>query len=96
MISPYVPIIEQLDACRTDAERARWLLRCPHGELGKYEFIIRVRLRLAGFLPGVAYLEEERAAIWKEREDDGSLSDEAADMVRSARARMMAIARGAP
>lgn len=95
-MSNLVPIIEELENARTDAERARWLLQCPHGYLGKYEMTIRNRLRNAGFLAGVDYLETERAAIWMVRDDDGSISAAAAEVITSARARMMAIARSVP
>lgn len=95
-MSNLVPIIEALDSCRSHAEMARWLLSCPHGYLGKYETIIRVRLRSAGFLAGVEYLETERSLMWLERDHEGGLTDEATALARSARSRMMAIARSAP
>lgn len=90
-----LPIIEELANTRTDAERARWLLRCPPGYLGKYEATIRGRLRAAGFLRGVDYLETERLVIWMPRRDDGTLSDKAGELLRGERAAMMAIAEGA-
>ncbi|MFD1328277.1 hypothetical protein [Mycoplana ramosa] len=89
-----LPIIEELANARSDAERARWLLRCPPGYLGKYEMTIRNRLRAAGFLAGVAYLETERLVIWMPRKGDGSPSDNALELLQGARAEMMAIAAG--
>lgn len=89
-----LPIIEELANTRTDAERARWLLRCPPGYLGKYESTIRNRLRIAGFHAGVEYLETERLVIWMPRNDDGSWSEKAAELLRGARADMLAIAEG--
>lgn len=56
-VNPLTPWIEQLDNCRTDAERARWLLTAPYSQLMTYEFAIRNRLRLARFQLGINYLD---------------------------------------
>lgn len=88
--------IAELEACRTDAERARWLLTCSHGHLGRYEMTIRNRLMSAGFLAGLAYLDAERAAKFMRREPDGTLPQAAANSLVSARVRMMLIAEGGP
>lgn len=93
-MSGLVPIIEELERARTDAERALWLLQCPPGYLGKYEMTIRNRLRSAGFLAGVDYLETERLVIWMPRAEDGSTSENAAELLAQARAVMMVIAGG--
>lgn len=93
-MSGLVPIIEELERARTDAERALWLLQCPPGYLGKYEMTIRNRLRSAGFLAGVDYLEAERLVIWMPRAADGSTSESAAELLAQARAVMMTIAGG--
>lgn len=94
-MNPLVPIIEELEACRSDAARARWLLQCPPGYLGKYEMTIRNRLRSAGFLAGVEALETERLVIWMPRKADGSLSDKARELLEQSRAILIAIAEGA-
>lgn len=95
-MSNLVPIIEELENARTDADRARWLLQCPQGFLGKYEMTIRNRLRSVGFLEGVDALEAERLVIWMPRKADGSLSDNAAEILGQWRARLMQIAEGGP
>jgi hypothetical protein len=93
-MSNLVPIIEQLEDARSDAERARWLLQCPPGYLGKYEMTIRNRLRSSGFLVGVEALEIERLVIWMPRKTDGSLSEKAEELLSQSRAQLIAIAEG--
>lgn len=93
-MSDLLPIIEELANAGSHQERARWLLRCPPGYLGKYEMTIRNRLRLAGFLAGVEYLETERLVVWMPRKEDGNQSDKALEMLAGARAQMIAIAEG--
>jgi hypothetical protein len=95
-MSNLVPIIEELENCRTAAERARWLLQCPSGYLGKYEMTIRNRLRIAGFVAGVDALETERLVIWMPRKPDGGLSDKAAEMLSQSRQILVIIAEGGP
>lgn len=55
--------IQALADCRTDQERAEWLLTCPRLKLAKYEITIRSRLQNAGFLDGVAYLDDELSRL---------------------------------
>lgn len=93
-VSNLVPIIEELESCRSDAERARWLLQCPPGYLGKYEVTIRNRLRIAGFAAGVEALETERLVIWMPRRPDGGMSDKAAEMLGQSRKILITIAEG--
>lgn len=93
-MSNLVPIIEELENCRSDAERARWLLRCPSGYLGKYEMTIRNRLMIAGFTAGLDALETERIAIWMPRKPDGGLSDKAAELLGQSRQILVTIAEG--
>lgn len=95
-MSNLVPIIEELENCRSDAERARWLLQCPAGYLGKYEMMIRNRLRIAGFAAGIDALETERLVIWMPRKPDGGLSDKAAEMLSQSRQILVTIAEGGP
>jgi len=93
-MSNLLPIIEQLDNALSDAERARWLLECPPGYLGKYEMTIRNRLRSAGFLAGVDYLEAERLVIWMPRSATGEIRAAAREILTTARAAMVAVAEG--
>ncbi|MFC3071503.1 hypothetical protein [Shinella pollutisoli] len=93
-MSNLVPIIDELENARTDAARARWLLQCPPGYLGKYEMTIRNRLRSAGFLAGIDYLETERLVIWMPRGATGEMRAAAQEMLAAARSAMVAIAEG--
>lgn len=86
--------IAALEACRSDAERANWLLTCSHDILGRYDMTIRNRLMIAGFHAGLVYLDAERAAKCTPREADGCLPLAAADLLTSARLRMRQIAEG--
>ncbi|WP_157928857.1 hypothetical protein [Pararhizobium haloflavum] len=52
-----LPIIEQLSDADSDQARADWLRRCPLSILMTYDFTIRNRLQVAGFLAGVDYLD---------------------------------------
>lgn len=94
-MSNLVPIIEELENCRSDAERALWLLQCPPGYLGKYEMTIRNRLMSCGFRAGLDALEAERLVIWQPRNPDGSLGDKAVELLALSRGRLIAIAGGA-
>lgn len=89
-----VPIIEELENCRSHAERALWLLQCPPGYLGKYEMTIRNRLMSSGFREGLDALETERLVIWMPRAADGGLSEKAAEMLAQSRAILISIAEG--
>ena len=93
-MSNLVPIIEELENCHSDAERARWLLQCPPGYLGKYEMTIRNRLMSRGFREGLDALEIERLVIWQPRNADGSLGDKAVELLAQSRGWLIAIAEG--
>lgn len=58
-----LPIIEELADAPNHAARADWLLSCPLAILMTYQTTIRARLRNAGFLDGVEYLEVELARM---------------------------------
>ncbi|HEU0071184.1 MAG TPA: hypothetical protein VFS04_07810 [Alphaproteobacteria bacterium] len=59
MNNPLVDEIQALADCRSDAERADWLLTVPLSVLSHYEMTIRNRLQISGFHAGVTYLEQE-------------------------------------
>ena len=58
-----LPIIEELADAPNHAARAIWLLSCPLAILMTYQTTIRARLRNAGFLEGVDYLDIELATM---------------------------------
>ncbi|MGI2031959.1 hypothetical protein ACRQ1B_06155 [Rhizobium panacihumi] len=58
-----LPIIEGLANARSQRDRADWLVRCPLHILAKYDFTIRNRLDVAGFLGAGDYLD----AVWVAR-----------------------------
>lgn len=80
-----LPIVEQLYDCQTDAERAAWLLRVPHGVILRDLSTIRTVLRSAGFLAGVACVEVEFAALNATRLPDGRLPEAHEAAVKDAR-----------
>lgn len=85
--NPMVEEIEQLWSCQTHAERAEWLLSCPLPKLFTYQDTIINRLRNAGFLAGVDYLEAELHR-WRKPRVLGAmlaLNGHAADMLAIAR-----------
>ena len=72
-MSDITPILEILMDCRTDAERADWLLRAPKGILFRDYCSIRRILAAAQFVRGVDALDVEFAAINATRMADGEL-----------------------
>jgi len=66
-----LPIIEELDTAKTDADRAVWLLSCPLQILGKYRDTIANRLHHAGFQFGIEYLEAEFVGLMAVRGPEG-------------------------
>jgi hypothetical protein len=68
-----LPIVELLADCKTDAERAQWLLSVPQGVIYRDHAAIRAVLRKAQFTLGVECLEVEFAAINATRLPDGGL-----------------------
>lgn len=94
-MSNLLPIIEQLDNAKTDAERAAWLLSCPLQILGKYRETIANRLHHAGFQWGLDYLEAEIAGLMAVRGRDGVPVGGPAATLVFARLGMGAIADGA-
>ncbi|MBB4007790.1 hypothetical protein [Allorhizobium taibaishanense] len=92
-MSGLLPIVEQLEDCQTDAERAEWLLRVPMGVIYRDQAEIRLVLRTAGFLAGVSYLDVEFAAINSTRSGQGCWRDGVLLTVGAARAAMLDVAR---
>lgn len=70
-----LPIIEELAGAPNDAARATWLLSCPLAILMTYQTTIRARLRNAGFLYGVDYLEVELARMRSVRSHGSFMMD---------------------
>lgn len=91
-MSNLLPIIEDLDNARGDAERAAWLLSCPLQILGKYRDTIVNRLQHAGFHFGIEYLEAELAGLMAVRGRDGVPVGGPAETLVFARFAMQAIA----
>ncbi|NTG74495.1 hypothetical protein G6M02_14305 [Agrobacterium rhizogenes] len=72
-MSGLLPIVELLADCKTDAERAQWLLSVPQGVIYRDHVAIRAVLRKAQFALGVECLELEFAAINATRSPHGEL-----------------------
>lgn len=89
-----LPIIEILMDCKSDQERADWLLRCPLSVLMTYQATIHQRLAHAGFHDGVAYLEAELVALRGVRCHTGDLVDGPRRVREAGRLAMMEIAYG--
>ena len=85
-----LPIIEELANCKTDAERALWLLQCPRGILFKYEFTIRNRLYNAFFPQGIAYIEAEMSLHQAVRQSNGEHRPTTLAMLAAARDQLLA------
>lgn len=85
-MSDITPILEILMDCRTDAERAGWLLRAPKGILFRDYCSIRRILAAAQFVRGVDALDVEFAAINATRMADGELPAAIMSGVETARA----------
>lgn len=80
-----LPIVELLADCKTDAERAQWLLSVPQGVVYRDHAAIRAVLRKAQFALGVECLEVEFAAINATRLSDGELPHSVTLSIRAVR-----------
>ncbi len=89
-----IPLIRQLEDCRTDLERAQWLLTADLEVFVLCELTIRRTLRQAGFLGGVTYLETELAALRRPRRSNGHLFNSME--IGAARGVMYRVALGMP
>ncbi|MFB2562443.1 hypothetical protein [Rhizobium sp. IMFF44] len=68
-----LPIVEQLADCRTHAERADWLMRCPNFIFHRDPLVLRRILHAAGLMAGAAYVDAKLAEQTATRLADGSL-----------------------
>lgn len=86
-----LPVVELLLDCKTDAERARWLLTVPLIVLYRDQVAIRQALRAASFEDGVRLMDAEIAGLTAVRLRSGRIPatiDQSAKIERTA---MMAI-----
>jgi hypothetical protein len=72
-MSAFLPIVEELADCETDAQRADWLLRVPAGVICRDSSAIRRILMEARFTLGVQAFDLEFAALNATRLADGGL-----------------------
>lgn len=91
-----LPLLEILDDCTKDAERADWLLRVPDGIVLRDYDPIRNILLTAGFRHGADFLGIRLSAVHATRGDDGELPETIRSALEMARSAMRAIAFGAP
>ena len=69
-----LPIIEELAACTTNAERADWLLRAPPYVFHRDHMTLRRILQERRHSAGVAYVEAKLAEQMRTRMADGSIA----------------------
>lgn len=65
------PLVEELMACQTDAERAQWLLHIPLSFIATRQAEIEDALLLARYTDGLTYLTVMAAALSQRRDADG-------------------------
>ncbi len=87
------PIIEQLQDCSTDAERARWLLNVPTFIIYRDQLTIYRALRNAGFAHGEQLVDIEISALLTVRDGGGHLPADIGVMLGAARSFMASLAR---
>jgi len=88
-----LPLFETLDAARSDADRARWLLAVPLSILMTYQKAIRDRCRVAGFADGIAYVDMMMTALRSVRGRDGQFADNAREILEVASNSLITIVR---
>ncbi len=88
-----LPVVEQLEECRTDAERARWLLSIPTFIFYREQTNIYRLLRTARFALGERLVDIEISALLSVRDCYGRLPAEMDEMVDSMRNCMETLAR---
>lgn len=86
------PVIEELQDCTNDAERARWLLRIPVVMLYREQTAIYRTLRAARFSRGEELVDIEISALLSVRDRFGRLPAETDAVVSAARSFMEALA----
>ena len=87
------PVIEQLQDCRTDAERARWLLNIPVFTFYREQTAIYRVLRNARFARGEQLVDLEISALLTVRDRFGRLPADVEDLLNAARTFMETLAR---
>jgi hypothetical protein len=87
------PVIEQLQDCRTDAERARWLLNIPVFIFYREQTAIYRALRKARFALGERLVDIEISALLSTRDRYGRLPADMDELVGAARTGLAALAR---
>ena len=88
-----LPVVEQLQDCQTDAERARWLLSVPVMVLYRDQTDIYRVLRAARFMRGQRLMNAEISALLAVRNSYGRIPVETEAMVCAERAFLEVIAR---
>lgn len=88
-----MPVVEILLECKTDAERAEWLLRAPQGVIYRDHVAIRRVLQEARFSLGLEALDVEFAAINATRLPDGGLPHTVVLGVHAVRSSLRDVAR---
>lgn len=87
------PVVEELQDCVNDAERARWLLKIPVVLLYREQTAIYRVLRNARFARGEELVNIEISALLLARDRFGRLPAETDAVVSAARSFMEALAR---
>ena len=88
-----LPVVELLEECRSDAERARWLLSIPTFIFYREQTNIYRLLRAARFGLGEKLVDIEISALLSVRDRYGRLPAEMDEMVDSMRNCMETLAR---
>lgn len=91
-LSDFLPLVDGLADCVSHEERANWLLCCPLAILNSESMAIRALCQAARFIPGVAYVETEQAALRSTRNPNGTLKPGVQRMVDEARGALAAFA----
>lgn len=88
-----LPVVEQLEECRTDAERARWLLSVPTFIFYREQTNIFRVLRASRFGLGEQLVDIEISSLLSVRDRFGRLPAELDQMVSAARNAVAVLAR---
>lgn len=88
-----LPITELLDECRTDAERAQWLLNVPQFILYRDQTAIYRILRASRFFRGEELVDLEISGLLSKRNVDGEIPDDLARLIKAARGFLKSIVR---
>lgn len=88
-----LPITELLDECRTDAERAQWLLNVPQFILYRDQMAIYRVLRAARFYRGAELVDLEISGLLSKRDMDGKIPEDLAVLIDLSRRFLKSLAR---